>query len=122
LDVDGNLCKRWRAYPHLEDLFTKDGRSVTWETTGPSNVVPPLSPIFEENPELKRNEIKQIDYAAEGADVTVNRTVWLNGQTYFSDVIQTHYQPWQAICQYGTDTENPDKKAKNDGKCLPPDV
>ena len=106
----------WKLYS------TSDGRSVTWETTGPSNVVPPPEPLFEENPELKRNEIKQIDYAAQGADVNVTRTVWINGQVYFTDPFQTHYQPWQAICQYGPDTEDPEKKARKNGLCLSPNT
>jgi vancomycin resistance protein YoaR len=104
----------WKLYS------TSDGRSVTWETTGPSNVVPPPEPLFEENPELKRNEIKQIDYAAQGADVNVTRTVWINGQVYFTDQFQTHYQPWQAICEYGPETEDPEKKARKNGQCLSP--
>jgi vancomycin resistance protein YoaR len=104
----------WKLYS------TSDGRSVTWDTTGPSNVVPPPEPLFEENPELKKNEIKQIDYAAQGADVDVTRTVWINGQIYFSDHFPTHYQPWQAICEYGPDTDNPEKKAKKNGQCLSP--
>lgn len=106
----------WKLYS------TSDGRSVTWDTTGPSNVVPPPEPLFEENPELKKNEIKQIDYAAQGADVNVTRTVWVNGQVYFTDQFQTHYQPWQAICQYGPDTEDPEKKAKKNGQCLSPNT
>ncbi|MDD2922067.1 MAG: VanW family protein [Anaerolineales bacterium] len=104
----------WKIYS------TSDGRSATWETTGPVNIVPASAPIFEENPDLKPNEIKQIDYAAQGADVTVTRTVWRNGQIYFTDQFQTHYQPWSAICQYGSGTENPEKKAKKDLLCLSP--
>ena len=104
----------WKLYS------TSDGRSVTWETTGPSNVVPPPEPLFEENSELRKNEIKQIDYAAQGADVNVTRTVWINGQVYFTDQFQTHYQPWQAICQYGPDTEDPEKKARKNNQCLSP--
>jgi vancomycin resistance protein YoaR len=104
----------WKIYS------TKDGRNVTWETTGPVNVIPAPPALFEENPDLKRNEIKQVDYAAQGADITVTRTVWMNGQVYFSDVIQTHYLPWQAICQYGPETENADRKAKNQGLCQGP--
>jgi vancomycin resistance protein YoaR len=104
----------WKLYS------TSDGRSVTWETTGPSNVIPAPDPLFEENPELRKNEIKQIDYAAQGADVNVTRTVWINGQVYFTDQFQTHYQPWQAICQYGPDTEDPEKKAKKNNQCLSP--
>lgn len=101
----------WKFYS------TSDGRNITWETTGPRNVVPPKAPIFEENPEMKEGEISQVDYAAEGADVTVNRTVWRNGQVYFTDSFQTHYQPWSAICQYGPGTEDPQRLARRNNLC-----
>jgi vancomycin resistance protein YoaR len=106
----------WKLYS------TSDDRSVTWDTTGPANVVPAPSPLFEENPELKEDQIKQVDYAAQGADVTVTRTVWRGGQVYFTDEIQTHYQPWQAVCQYGPGTEDPAKKAKKKQLCLSPNT
>jgi vancomycin resistance protein YoaR len=106
----------WKIYS------TSDGRSVTWDTTGPSNVVPPPSPLFEENPELNKNQINQVDYAAQGADVNVTRTVWRGGQIYFSDQFQTHYQPWQAVCEYGSGTEDPEKKAKKNNLCLSPNT
>lgn len=106
----------WKLYS------TSDGRSVTWETTGPSNVVPAPDPLFEENPDLRKNEIKQVDYAAQGADVNVTRTVWINGQVYFTDQFQTHYQPWQAVCQYGPETEDPEKKARKNNQCLSPNT
>ena len=104
----------WKLYS------TPDGRTVTWQTSGPTNVVPAPDPLFEENPDLDRNEIKQVDYAAQGADVNVTRTVWRGGQVYFADQFQTHYLPWQAVCQYGTDTEHPDNKAKKAGLCQAP--
>jgi vancomycin resistance protein YoaR len=104
----------WKIYS------TSNGRSVTWETTGPSNVVPPPSPLFEENPDLNANQIKEVDHAAQGADVSVTRSVWLNGQIHFSDKIQTHYQPWRAVCQYGPGTEDPQQKAKKKELCLAP--
>ncbi len=104
----------WKIYS------TPDGRSVTWETTGPVNVVPPPNPVFEENPELEADEIKQVDYPAQGADVDVTRTVWRNGQVYFSDRFQTHYQPWAAVCEYGPGTEDPIKTAKRKQICLSP--
>jgi vancomycin resistance protein YoaR len=106
----------WKLYS------TSDGRSVTWDTTGPSNLVPAPSPLFEENPELKDGEIKQVDYSAQGADVDVTRSVWKNGQLYFSDRFQTHYEPWQAVCEYGPGTENPEKKAKKSNLCLSPNT
>jgi vancomycin resistance protein YoaR len=106
----------WKLYS------TSDGRSITWETTGPSNVVPAPAPLFEEDPELKDGQIKQVDWAAQGADVNVTRTVWRDGQAYFTDQFQTHYEPWQAVCQYGPGTENPEKKAKKQNLCLSPNT
>lgn len=106
----------WKFYS------TSDGRAVTWDTTGPTHIVPALEPVFEENPELKVNEISQVDYAAEGADVTVTRTVWRNGQVYFSDKFFTHYQPWRAVCQYGPGTEDPERLAKKNRICVPPNT
>jgi len=102
----------WKIYS------TDDGRSVTWETTGPMNTVPAPEPIFEENPELDANEIKQVDYAAEGADVTVTRTVWKDGLVYFTDRFQTHYEPWAAICQFGPGSDSPKKLARKSNVCL----
>ncbi|MBC7876503.1 MAG: VanW family protein [Anaerolineales bacterium] len=104
----------WKIYS------TSDGRSVTWDTTGPSNVVPAPSPLFEENTELRKNEINQVDYSAQGADVNVTRTVWKDGQVYFTDEVPTHYEPWQAVCEYGPGTEDPEKRAKKSNLCLSP--
>jgi vancomycin resistance protein YoaR len=104
----------WKIYS------TSDGRTVDWQTTGVTNTVPAPPPYFEENPELKTGQVNQIDYAANGADVTVTRTVYRNGGVYFSDTLQTHYEPWQAICEYGPGTEDPEKAAKRNDLCLSP--
>jgi len=64
--------------------------------------------------------MKQVDWAANGADVTVNRTVWKNGAVLFQDTISTHYEPWQAICQYGPDSKNPEKLANENNLCRGP--
>jgi len=101
----------WKFYS------TSDGRTVDWTTTGPQNVVPAPEPLFIENEELGKNEIEQVDWDAEGADVSVTRTVFRNGSIYFDDIFNTHYEPWQAICEYGPDTNNPEKKAKDAGLC-----
>lgn len=114
METDVNVSARtitWKIYS------TSDGRSVTWETTGPQNTVPAPETVFEENPELKTNELKQVDYAAEGADVTVTRSVWRNGSLYFTDRFQTHYEPWAAVCQYGPETEDPQRRARREELC-----
>ena len=104
----------WKFYS------TSDGRSVTWDTTGPVDIVPAPSPLFEVNPDLKKNEMKQVDYAANGADVTVTRTVYQNGAVLFQDQFITHYEPWQAICQYGPDSKKPEKLAAENNMCRTP--
>ena len=104
----------WKFYS------TSDGRTVTYDTTGPTNVVSAPAPLFEENPELGKNEMKQVDWAANGADVNVTRTVWKNGAVYLQDTITTRYEPWQAICQYGPDSKNPEKLADEKNLCRGP--
>ncbi len=106
----------WKLYS------TSDGRTVTWETTGPLNVVPAPKPLFEVNDELKKDQIEQVDYPANGADVVVTRSVWKNGAIYFSDQFKTNYEPWQAVCEIGPGTEEPEKLAKRKNKCLPPNT
>lgn len=96
-----NEAITWKFYS------TKDGRSVDWNTTGPINIVDPPEPKYKENPELAQGEIKQVDWAAQGADITVDRTVYRNGQVYISDTFYTHYLPWQAVYEYGPGTEIP---------------
>ena len=104
----------WKFYS------TSDGRTVTWDTTGVTNVVPAPSPLFEVNNELGKNQMKQVDWSANGADVTVTRTVWRNGAVLFQDDISTHYEPWQAVCEYGPDSKNPEKLAQEKSLCSNP--
>jgi len=87
---------------------TDDGRTVDWQTTGPTNVIPAPDPLYRENPDLKEGQIKQVDYAAEGADISVTRTVYINNQVHFSDSFYTRFRPWQAIFEYGPGTEIPE--------------
>jgi vancomycin resistance protein YoaR len=103
----------WKFYS------TSDGRSVTWDTTGPQNRVPAPEAKFEESPDLGKGEMKQVDWAAEGADVYVTRTVMRDGRLLFNDDFSTHYAPWQAICQYGPGTEHIRSLAREQGLCQP---
>lgn len=89
----------WKFYS------TPDGRFVQWETTGPVNIVKAPKPLYRENPDLPKGEVKQMDWAADGADITITRRVYKNEALYFQDTFQTHYKPWQAIYDYGPGTE-----------------
>ena len=55
-----------------------------------------------------------------GEDVTVDRTVYRqDGSMILSDSIQTQYQPWQGVCQYGPGTQDPQAIAKQANICQP---
>ena len=94
----------WKFYS------TKDDRTVDWQTTGPTNVIPAPEPLYRENPELEKGEIEKVDFAADGAEIFINRTVYINGKVYFSDSFYTKFRPWQAIFEYGPGTEIPDSE------------
>jgi vancomycin resistance protein YoaR len=110
----GSGSLTWKFYS------TSDGRTVSWDTTGITNVVPAPPPVFEISDELGKNQMKQVDWAANGADVTVTRTVMRGGAVLFQDQFTTHYEPWQAICEYGPDSRNPEKLADEKNLCRNP--
>jgi vancomycin resistance protein YoaR len=97
----------WKFYS------TSDGRTVSWSSSGPKNVVDAPKPLYKENDDLDKGEIEKVDYEADGMDVVVTRTVERDGQVIHDDVIRTHYLPWRAIYEYGPGTELP-KDAKTE--------
>lgn len=102
----------WRFYS------TSDGRTVDWDTTGLKNKKDPPDPIYEENAELAKGEIKQVDWAVEGGTVTITRDVYRDGQKLWQDIFKTKYQPWAAVCQYGPGTKNyPPENPNPDDPC-----
>jgi vancomycin resistance protein YoaR len=97
----GGSSLTWKFYS------TSDGRTVDWNTSGLQNIVSPPDPLYEEDPSLAQGEIKQVDWAVDGADVSVTRQVYRDGNLIHDDVFNTHYLPWQAKFQYGPGTEVP---------------
>ncbi len=63
--------------------------------------------------------MKQVDWAADGANVTVTRIVWRGGQVLYNDTISTHYEAWQAVCEFGPGTDDPKALAEEKGWCQP---
>ena len=93
----------WKFYS------TSDGRSVDWTTTGITNVTQPPEPIYREDPTLPTGTIKQVDWAVNGASVSVQRTVYKDGAVYFTDTINTTYVPWPDGYNYGPGTDIGDR-------------
>lgn len=90
----------WKFYS------SSDGRTVEWSRQI-SNKVEAPKPLYKKNPDLKKNEIKQVDYEADGMVVVVYRTVTRSGETLYQDTIKTRYLPWQAIFEYGPGSKLP---------------
>ncbi len=87
---------------------TSMGRTV--QKGGPivENVRPAKPDVWEFNPELEEDEIEQVDWAAEGSDVTVRRQVFnRDGQLILEDTFVSYYIPWQNIYQYGSGVRPP---------------
>jgi len=78
---------------------TPDGRTVQKDGPYIDNVQAHGPAVYEANPELAPGEVKQVDYAVDGADVTVNRTVYKDGEILFQDTFYSSYIPWEAIYQ-----------------------
>jgi vancomycin resistance protein YoaR len=93
----------WKFYS------TSDGRSVDWSTTGVTNVTPPPEPVYREDPTLPTGTIKQVDWAVNGASVSVHRIVYKDGAVYFTDDIHTTYVAWPDGYNYGPGTDIGDR-------------
>jgi vancomycin resistance protein YoaR len=64
------------------------------------NVTPARPVRYEANPQVPPGQSIQVDYSAEGADVTIYRRVYdLSGNLLVEDFVYTHYLPWGAIFQ-----------------------
>ena len=67
-----------------------------------SNIRPAPPDLYQDDSTLPKGQVKQTDFAANGADVYFTRTVTKNGKTIISDNFVSDYQPWQAIYLRGT--------------------
>lgn len=79
---------------------TNPGRVVEIDDAIVKNVVPAPATKYEANSEIQPGDAVRVDYAAEGADVTVYVNIYdLEGNLIRQDPYFTHYLPWQEIIQ-----------------------
>jgi len=83
---------------------TKTGRTVELIASPPTNVTDPPPPVCEEDPQLPKGTIKQVDWAQSGMDITVRRIVRSGEEVLFQDTFVSHYRPWAAKYRYGPGT------------------
>ena len=84
---------------------TSDGRISEVSTPVVSGFSPAPPPRYEDDPNLPAGEIKQIDFAAAGANAHFTRTVTKNGEVIINDKFYSNYRPWQAVYLRGTKTQ-----------------
>ncbi len=90
------------TYLYVDLYGTADGRITDMTKPVILSQTPPLPEIRQDDPELPRGTVKQVDWAAWGAKVTFKRTVTRNGQTLLEENWNSNYRPWQAVYLVGT--------------------
>jgi vancomycin resistance protein YoaR len=84
---------------------TKDtNRDVTMTTPVVLSTSPAPAPSYQDDPTLPVGQVKQVDFAADGANVYFTRTVNENGKVTIYDKFTSNYKPWQAVYMRGTKT------------------
>lgn len=76
---------------------TSDGRTVQKDGPYISNIVPHGPTIYEESAEMAPGQTRQVDFAVDGADVTIRRYVYRDGELLSEDTFFSRYYPWQAV-------------------------
>jgi vancomycin resistance protein YoaR len=92
---------------------TSLGRQVMKEELPWENIVPaPTEDVWEYDEELPEGEAVQIDWATDGADVTIHRTVLnANGEVLIDEPVISNYIPYPNVFHYGPGVEPGDFSA-----------
>ncbi len=81
---------------------TSDGRVANVSKPVITSQTPAPPEIRQDDPTLPKGTVKQVDWAAAGANVVFTRTVTRNGETLYNDTFRSNYRPWQAVFLVGT--------------------
>lgn len=86
------------------DLYgTSDGRTVELSKPVITSVTPAPPELRQDDPTLPKGTIKQVDWAANGANVSFKRVVRKNdGTELINETFRSNYRPWQAVYLVGT--------------------
>jgi len=81
---------------------TRLPRTVEMEGPFIEDVVKPGPPIYQEDPSLPKGQIKQVEWAHDGAVVTIRRIVKEGDRVLYRDTFVSRYKPWRAVYKVGT--------------------
>jgi vancomycin resistance protein YoaR len=98
------LIQAYTNGTHLTvDFFgTSDGRVADISTPVITSVSPAPPELRQDDPTLPKGTVKQVDFAAAGANVVFYRKVTRNGEVILNDTFRSNYRPWQAVFLVGT--------------------
>jgi len=102
-DTPGYLLMQFEVYTDTDTLLvylygTKPNREVRIEGPEMSNWTPaPTTPVCVENPNLEEGVVRQTDWAVDGVDVRVYRTILVNGEVVSREVFFSPYAAWPNI-------------------------
>jgi vancomycin resistance protein YoaR len=81
---------------------TPTSRVVTMEGPIEANARPAPDPVYQNDATLPKGTTKQVEWARDGVDVTIKRTVTEAGTVIHQDTFFSAYQPWRAMYLVGT--------------------
>ena len=76
---------------------TSDGRTAEIINHQILSQTPPPAPLYEDDPTLAPGEVKQIDWAAWGANVVFTYRVKRDGKILTDKQFHSNFRPWQAV-------------------------
>ena len=117
--VDFTFTNNTSNYLLIENYYNEQWESLTFKlySTDIGRTVEKIGPFFENeqdppeekwvyNGELARGEIRQTEYSAFGARVTVERVVYnFEGDLRDQDTFISNYIPWGNVYEYGPDVD-----------------
>lgn len=106
-DTEHHLLIKTETNPNTGNLTfelygTRDNRTVEISKPVITSVTSSPEPLYIDDPSLPKDELKQVDFAVQGANVYFTRVVKKNGKTIIEDKFTSRYRPWQAVYMRGT--------------------
>jgi vancomycin resistance protein YoaR len=86
---------------------TRPNRTVELSKPEISNVQKSEPPLYQEDASLPKGAIKQVDWAKDGMDVLVKRSIRDGSGKVTEEKIVSKYEPWRSVFLYGPGTTLP---------------
>ena len=80
----------------------KDQRKIEISPVAVTDIQPPLPDLYQDDPNLKKGVVKQIDFPAWGAKVKFNYKVMLKNKPLTEQTFVSNYRSWQAVYLKGS--------------------